>query len=130
MPPEAKPLQDINGAKVEGFDNEQATYGPLPAPTFTDASFHGATVRVTFSEELDSSSRPEPHAFPVTVDDQPIEPVGVQIVGKVLVLTLPSALADDARVTLGYVPPEANPLQDINGAKVEGFDNEQAMSQT
>ena len=103
------------------------------APTLTAASVNGTALTLTFSEALDTASKPEPDAFAVTVagDARTVDEVALS--GSAVELTLASAVVSGETVTVGYtVPAGANaaPLRDASGNAVAGFAGQAVTNET
>ena len=97
------------------------------APVLTAASVNGTTLMLTFSEALDSASKPTAGAIAVTVAGDARTVDAVALSGSAVELTLASAVASGETVTVGYtVPAGANaaPLKDAAGNPVAGFTGE------
>ena len=84
---------------------------------------NGKALTVTFDEALDTGSVPAPGAFWVTVESSRryVATGGVAISGKVVTLTLASAVLDTDTVKVRYTKPSTNPLQDAQGHDVATF---------
>ena len=107
----------------------------LPTPVFQSAAVNEETWRMrlskkltmTFSENLDTASKPAPSAFTVTVnnDRRNVASRGVAVSGKKVTLTLASAVFADDTVTVSYTKPSINPLKRIyNGFAVATFSDQ------
>ncbi len=86
------------------------------APTLSSAAVNGTALTLTYSEDLDTSSTPAATAFAVTVDSgTAASPSSVAIAGKVVTLTLGSAVTSGQTVTVSYTVPTGNnskPIRD------------------
>ena len=89
-------------------------------PSLESASVDGETLTLTFSEHLDTTSKPAPAAFHVTVNDARRN-VEVAVVGRTVRLTLPSALDPLDTVKVRYTRPSTSPLRATSGIAVETF---------
>ena len=91
-------------------------------PAFQRASVNGASLTLTFDEDLDAGSVPAPADFYVTVagSRRSVAAGGVAIDGAAVTLTLESAVAHGEEVTVRYSK-GANPLRDEAGNEVAGF---------
>ena len=86
------------------------------APTLSSASVDGAVLTLTFSEALDTTSQPPASSFAVPVGGTARTVDAVTVAGKVVTLTLSSAVTSGQTVTVGYtVPTGAKPVQDAAG---------------
>ena len=81
-------------------------------------SVNGAALTLTYDEPLDTGSVPASSAFVVTVDGATADLADVNpvtISGRAVTLTLASAVAPGATVTVSYAAPGTNPIQDEVG---------------
>ena len=79
---------------------------------------NGTSLVLTYPEDLDSTSVPDPGAYAVTVDGgTPAAPSGVAVSGRTVTLTLAEAVSLEQVVTLSYTVPASNPVQDESGLK-------------
>ena len=103
---------------------------PTP-PVFKDATVNGATLAVTFSENLDIGSVPAPGDFHVTVGGsrRNVTSGGVSISGPTVSLTLESAVVRGEAVQMRYTK-GANPLQDTVGNPVATFADQTVANNT
>ncbi len=88
------------------------------APTLSTAAVDGATLTLTYNEALDEASKPASSAFTVNVGGTEVSLAAsgaVSITGSAVTLTLASAVAYGDMVTMSYMAPLANPVQDIAG---------------
>ena len=92
-------------------------------PTILSATVDGTVLKMTFSENLDTASKPAPGDFYVTVNDarRNVATDGVAIAGTTVTLTLASAATDGDTVKVRYTKPSTNPLQGAAGNDVETF---------
>ena len=92
-------------------------------PLLKSAAVDGTALALTFSENLDTASKPASSAFTVTVNNaqRNVASDGVAISGTKVTLTLASAVAYGETVKVGYTKPSTNPLQDTAGNDVETF---------
>ena len=93
------------------------------SPSLHSAAVDGETLTMTFSDDLDTASKPAPTAFTVTVNNarRNVENDGVALSGNTVTLTLASAAKGSDTVKVRYTRPSANPLQDGDGNDVETF---------
>ena len=89
-------------------------------PMLQSATVTGDSLVLTYDEDLDSTSKPEPGAFTVTVDSgDGAEPSMVDVSGKTVTLTLAAAVTDRQTVTLTYrVPTGTDPMPIRDGAQI------------
>ena len=112
------------GANERAGDFAEA-YGVRPlndtqAPAVTGAAVNGASLTVTFDEALDTGSTPAGTAFTVTETragaSRIIRGTGTAFIsGTTARVSLARAVAYGWTVTVQYVKPGANPLQDFTG---------------
>ena len=112
------------GANERAGDFAEA-YGVRPlndtqAPAVTGAAVNGASLTVTFDEALDTGSTPAGTAFTVTETragaSRIIRGTGTALIsGTTARVSLARAVAYGWTVTVQYVKPGANPLQDFTG---------------
>ena len=103
-------LESTATAAVDSPDTE--------APVLSTATVDGASLVLTYDENLDPGSVPVAGDFAVTVDGQTAVVSNVAVNGNAVTLTLANAVAPGQTVTLGYTVPtgtNAMPLQDIAG---------------
>ena len=103
------------------------------APVLAAASVNGTVLTLTFSEALDTDSKPSAGAFAVTVDGSARTVDAVALSGSAVALTLASAVTSAETVTAGYTVPtgaDAAPLQDAAGNAVAGFTDESVSNDT
>ena len=101
------------------------------APTVQSHDLDGASLTLVFSEALDEGSVPAASAFGVKVVGEDATETrsraltGSRSTADTVTLTLATAPADTAAVTLQYTPPSANPLRDPRSNEVEAFGPEE-----
>ena len=103
------------------------------APVLSSASVDGAVLTLTFSEALDTASQPPASSFAVTVGGTARTVDAVAVSGKVVTLTLSSAVTSGQTVTVGYTVPTgagAKPVQDAAGNRAASFANTEAKNLT
>ncbi len=96
-------------------------------PKALSGTVNGATLELTFDEELKSGSVPAESAFAVTVEESTrslasTDPVTIS--GETLTLTLASAVNHDEEVTVTYTKPGSDPLRDAADNDVLDFERE------
>ena len=95
------------------------------APTVSSAtvSEDGTTIDIVFDEDLDASgTAPAVSAFEVTVDGgTAVNPASVAISDDTVTLTMSSAIAAGATVTVAYDKPTSNALADAASNEVADF---------
>ncbi len=100
--------------KVDGsLDAADVTAPVLDADT--PPAVNGATLVLRYDETLDRTSTPAASAFTVAVAGAARAVSGVSVRGRAVTLALASAVAPGAAVTVSYVVPSTNPVQDRLG---------------
>ena len=93
-------------------------------PALASATVNGAALTLTYGEALDESSTPAADAFAVAVAGSPRTVTHVSVSGRVVTLTLASAVTDRQKVTVTYIVPGANPILDAAGNAAEGLSDD------
>ena len=99
-------------------------------PALSSASVNGAALTLTYGEALDGSSTPATDAFTVTVAGSGRTVTHVSVSGRVVTLTLASAVTDGQEVTVTYTVPGTNPIRDAAGNAAEGLSNDPVRNAT
>ena len=98
-------------------------------PNFQSAAVDGSSLTLTYGETLDGGSRPAPGDFTVEVDGSGRSASGVSISGRLMTLTLSTAVEHgDTGIRVSYTP-GTNPIQDAVGNDARGLSN-QAVTNT
>ncbi len=109
---------------------KRTLYLSVDSPVFELASVNGATLKLVYSEALDTTA-PAAGAYSVKVDGgTAVSPSSVSIDGRTVTLTLATAVTGSQTVTLTYVQPDANPVQDAGGAMVYSFTDRSVVNNT
>ena len=90
-------------------------------PALVSATVDGASLVLTYHEDLDTGSTPPASAYAVTVAGSTVSVSGVSVSGKTVTLTLATAAASGETVTVSYTVPASNPVQDESGLKAPAF---------
>ena len=98
-----------------GADIPKTSYS---GTSVTDGSVMGASIVLTYDENLDVGSVPAAAAFTVTAGTVS----NVSVSGSTVTLTVSSALTQSTAITVGYTPPTANALQDAAGNRAAAID--------
>ena len=107
--PTTKPLQDAAGNDVDSFSGKPVTNGAtadIGSPARSSIAVNARTVTLTYDEDLDGNSVPSGSGFVVrathagTTRNIKVEEVALS--GKIVTLTLESAVAHDETVTTGF----------------------------
>ena len=94
-------------------------------PTLVSAKLNRTKMTLTFSEELKTAA-PAADRFTVKVDgaDGPTATTAA-VDGRVVTVTLMTAVPNDKTVTVSYAQPSTNKLQDPSGKEVDAFANKE-----
>ena len=119
-------LQDETGNRVESFGPLTATYTAPPAPN--SATVNGATLTITFDEDLVTASAPLAASFSVAGHTVSSPTVGTRTVS----LSLSPGAAEGAAITIAYDPAQAGsaPLRGVDGLDVAAFSAFQVTNRT
>ena len=99
-------------------------------PALSSASVNGAALTLTYGEALDGNSRPATDAFTVTVSGSGRTVTHVSVSGRVVTLTLASAVTAGQAVTVTYTVPGTNPIRDAVGNEAVGLNNRSVTNTT
>ena len=113
------------GARVEW---RTAPEPERTAPMFERATIDGATLTVTFNEDLDEGSTPASHAF--TVSGERTGTGTVAVSGVTVTVTLNAAVPSGEIVTVSYTKPRRHPLRDADGNEVADFTGQPVTNTT
>ena len=121
----------------EGPPSDEATGTPRETtpPELSTATVDGATLTLTYDEALDENSEPSSDAFSVTVGGTGRAVDGVAVSGGsvILTLTLGSAVASGATVTVSYAAPAdtaALRIRDLAGNPAASFSGQDVENNT
>ena len=109
------------------------TPGEPTPPELTGAIVDGDTLVLNYDEDLDETSEPATDAFSVTVGGTGRAVDGVSVSGSSVILTLGSAVASGATVTVSYAAPTdaaAPRIQDDAGNPAASFSDEDVENNT
>ena len=117
---DAAPVRDGVGHLAESLTDRSVTNGTpdTTAPTLERAVVNGATLTLTWNEELDTGSVPAGSAFTVKVGGTAVTLAAVDpvaVAGQEVTLTLASGVDSSDTVTVSYAAPQSNPLRDPAG---------------
>ena len=113
-------LQGANSVAVATFTSS-VTNNTDTAPVAESAEVTGASISITFDQDLDGDVTPATTTFAVSVDSQVAAISAVSLTDEVVELTLSSAADSDDVVTVSYTKPSTGGLQDETGKQVEPF---------
>ncbi len=125
------PIQDTSYNAAEDFTNQKVTNGSTP--TFTGAEVNGATLTLTYNEELDTSSVPAASAFTVKAGSSTVSLAAtnpVVITDKVVTLTLARTVGSGQTVTVSYEVPDTDPIQGTSGNKAVNLTSRRVTNNT
>ena len=110
-----------------------ATPAETTPPELSSASVDGATLTLTFDEQLDTGEAPDRAAFTVTVAGSGRGVDTVAVSGSMVTLTLVTAVAAGEAVTLDYTAPTgdtASKLKDLAGNAAASFSGQDVTNDT
>ena len=115
-----------NGDGADSAPSEEVTATPAETtpPELSSASVDGATLTLTFDEQLDTGDAPDRSAFAVTVAGSGRGVDTVAVSGSVVTLTLVTAVFAGDAVTVDYTAPTDDAtarLQDLVGNAAASF---------
>ena len=112
-------LREGSGARREvgRIDAHRFQVASTAAPVFVSGAADGSSVTLTFDSALDSSSTPPTSAFEVN----DTAPSAVSVSGTQVTLTLATAVAEGAAVSVEYTDTGSPKLQGANGTAVAAF---------
>ena len=119
----------------DGPPSDEATATPRETtpPELATATVDGTTLTLTYDEALDENSEPSSDAFSVTVGGTGRAVDGVSVSGSSVILTLGSAVAPGATVTVSYAAPTdaaAPRIQDEAGNPAASFSDQDVENNT
>ena len=119
----------------DGPPSSEATGTPRETtpPELSTATVDSATLTLTYDEDLDENSEPSSDAFSVTVGGTGRAVDGVSVSGSSVILTLGSAVASGATVTVSYAVPTdaaAPRIQDDAGNPAASFSDQDVENNT
>ena len=119
----------------DGPPSDETTGTPRETtpPELSTATVDGATLTLTYDEALDENSEPSSDAFSVTVGGTDRAVDGVSVSGSSVILTLGSAVASGATVTVSYTVPTdaaAPRIQDEAGNPAASFSDQDVENKT
>ena len=119
--PANRPIQDGAGNFATSFSGKAVSNVTVDtsAPTLSSASVAGALLTLTFNENLatDTSLIPSAKQFAVNVDGTVVDVLSAVVAGKVVTVTLNTAVTAAQAVSVDYAPAVTgtNQLQDASG---------------
>ena len=116
--PGAKPIRDAADHNAAAFTDKTVTNDSpdTTPPMLVTSAVNGATLTLTYDEALDTSSVPRGIDFTVRVGGNFRDVSNVAISGRVVTLTLFSAVNAGQGVSMSYRPDlTPNPIQDLAG---------------
>ena len=119
----------------DGPPSDEATGTPRETtpPELATATVDGTTLTLTYDEALDEASGQAADAFSVTVGGTARAVDGVSVSGSSVILTLGSAVASGATVTVSYAAPAdtaAPRIQDDAGNPAASFSDQDVENNT
>ena len=135
-------LRDLSGNHVRTPDRREARYwwtksytavGVTELPSPERITVDGDRLVLVFDHPLDVNSIPAVSAFTVKVGGSAVNLAAtnpVDVSGRTVTLTLASAVAQGASVTVTYAKPSASPLQNVICEDATAFTDEPASNLT
>ena len=119
----------------DGAPSDEATGTPRETtpPELSTATVDGATLTLTYDEDLDENSEPSSDAFSVTVGGTGRVVDGVSVTSSSVILTLGWAVASGATVTVSYAAPAdaaAARIRDLAGNATASFTGQAVTNNT
>ena len=116
-PPASSPVRDLGGTPAAALTDETvANNTPARAPGLRSAVVDTVTLTLTYDESLDTGARPPGSSFSVAVEGDGTRTVTTVASDTTTVtLTLDRAVQAGQSVTVSYIPPASNPVQDVGG---------------
>ena len=133
---------DLNGGSVQDGDGTDAVlaHGGLAlqpghrvdalAPTLGEAFVDGSGLTLRYSEPLDEISVPPPTAFSVSVGGASRTVSAVGVSGKLVSVTLATAVQPGEQASVGYTLPATGSIRDKVGLAATAFSNQSATNYT
>ncbi len=101
------------------------------APSLDTATVDGTSLVLTYDEALDTSSEPATSAYSVSVaGGTGVAPSSVNVSGMTVTLTLGTAVTAGQTVTVTYIVPTSNPVQDAAGNDAAALTNRSVTNNT
>lgn len=126
-------LRDQAGNSVASFTGRSVTNNTgadTTVPSISSAVVNGASLVLTYSESLDTSSTPGISSFTVKVDGSTVIAMSVVISGKTVTLTLLNAVIAGQNVTVRYETPSSGHIQDLAGNHAASFSSWVGINET
>ena len=138
IPASERPIENVRRAPADVYGNpveaaELILRVDTKAPQLETATVDGATMELTWHEELDTSSEPAAGQFTLfegASDTTGRAATGITLSGKVVTLTFDTPVSAGSAVFVTYVKPSTNPLQDAVGNKAGGLGRERVTNET
>ncbi|GKU76903.1 Ig-like domain-containing protein [Paenibacillus sp. L3-i20] len=89
--------------------------GDITAPTVTKSEVSGSVIRLIYNEPLNTTLKPTPASYYVTVAGVPRNVTDAKIEGNMVLLTLSSSVGYNQKVELSYTKPTTGLVQDASG---------------
>ena len=133
---------DLNGGSVQDSDSTDAVlaHGGLAvqpghrvdalAPTLGEAFVDGSGLTLRYSEPLDENSVPPPTAFSVSVGGASRTVTDVGVSGKLVDVTLATAVRPGEEASVGYTLPATGGIRDKVGLAATAFSKQSATNYT
>ena len=99
-------------------------------PEFEDATVDENKLILTYDEDLNERSEPDPDDYEVRVDGRNVIIFTVSVDDEEVTLILRDPVSKGDRVTLDYTPPSSDPIQDELGNEAELLARERVTNNT
>ncbi len=122
--PSSSPVQDVGGTPAAGFAS-RAVYNrtSLSALALRGTSYNESTVRLHYSEPLDTGSAPPTSSFTLEVDGTERAVTGVALDDTTVSLTTAGGVQAGQSLSLSYVVPSSSPIQSDGGLLADAYTN-------
>ncbi|WP_168123985.1 Ig-like domain-containing protein [Paenibacillus sp. HB172176] len=119
-------VTDLVGNAFVGIMNQyQWTFltmgGDTTAPTISKSEVSSSTIRLIYNEPLDTSMKPSPASYYVTVAGAPRNVTATKVEGNIVTLTLSSSAGSNQKVVLSYTKPTDGKVRDVSGNQAASF---------
>ena len=129
----ARVVATTDGAESAPSEEVSAIPQETTPPELSSASVDGATLTLTFDEQLDTGDAPDRSAFSVTVAGGGRGVQAVAVSGSAVTLTLVTAVSAGDTVTVSYTAPTddaAARVQDLSGNAAPSFSGQAVTNNT
>ena len=131
--------EELDSGEDEEYTEELSFYGlsgvftvivsTTVPPALQTATVDGSTLNLTYDQDLDADSEPDPGDFAVTAGGAAVIVSAVSISGQELTLTLAAAVEASQTVTISYTP-GTNPIRNGGGTDAAALTNQPVTNNT